>query len=149
MGFAGDCIPVFHPDFESWCDNYARRLAETKDDPWPLGHYSDNELPAYPDILDLALKLDTTNPELAPTFNTAKQWLAARHAGADVNDQDREAFIEHIFDRYLKVTTAAIRKHDPNHLCLGSRLHGSSVRHPGALRAAAQSLRAETGCSMA
>jgi hypothetical protein len=38
------------------------------------------------------------------------------------------------------VTTAAIRKHDPNHLCLGPRLHGGALKHPGILRAAGRHL---------
>jgi hypothetical protein len=144
VGFAGDTIPVFHPEFEEWCDRYAQRIAEYKDDPWLLGHYSDNELPAYPDILDRALKLDASNPAAAPTLQMAKQWLTARKAApaglSDVNDADREAFVEVLFERYFRVTTAAIRKYDPNHLCLGPRLHGGSFKHPGTLRVAGKYL---------
>lgn len=145
-GFAGDAIPVFHPEFEAWCDAYARRLAAYRDDPWLLGHYSDNELPAYADILDRSLRLDPATPALAPAYTAAKGWLAARRSPdvtlADVNAQDRDAYLEHIFDRYFRLTTAAIRKYDPNHLCLGSRLHGGSLKHPGALRAAGRHLEA-------
>jgi hypothetical protein len=143
-GFAGDIIPVFHPEFEAWCDNYARQIATHKDDPWLLGHFSDNELPSHADLLDRALKLDTSNPALRPAFETAKQWLTARKGDSagltDVNAADREAWVEHLFDRYFRVTTSAIRKYDPNHLCLGPRLHGGSFKHPGTLRAAGRYL---------
>jgi hypothetical protein len=137
-GYAGDCIPVFHPEFETFCDEYARQLAATKDDPWLLGHFSDNEMPAPADLLDKALNLDTGNPALAPTRDYAAKWLAK--AGQSPTPQLNEAFREHVFDRYFEITTRAIRKHDPNHLCLGSRLHGASLRSPGVLRAAGRRL---------
>jgi hypothetical protein len=138
-GYAGDCIPVFHPEFPAFCDDYARQLAATKDDPWLLGHFSDNELPAPADLLDKALKLDTANPALAPTRDYATKWLSGQPS-ADLNDANREAFRGHVFDRYFEITTRAIRKYDPNHLCLGSRLHGGALRSSGILRAAGRHL---------
>jgi hypothetical protein len=128
-GYAGDCIPVFHPEFEGFCDDYARQLTATQSDPWLLGHFSDNELPAPADLLDKALKLDASNPALAPTRDYAQKWLSTQNASP--NDQSREAFREHVFDRYFRITTAAIRKHDSNHLCLGSRLNGAALKSPG------------------
>ena len=52
MGYPGDCIFVFDPEFVTFCDEYAKRLAATKDDPWLVGHFSDNELPFYTKSLD-------------------------------------------------------------------------------------------------
>ncbi len=135
-GYAGDCIPVFHPEFESFCDEYARQLSATKEDPWLLGHFSDNEMPAPADLLDRALKLDAANPALAPTAEYANKWLAGQKPTPQLND----AFREHVFDRYFEITTKAIRKHDPNHLCLGSRLNAGAVTSPGILRAAGKHL---------
>ena len=142
MGYPGDCIPVFHPEFAAFCDDYAKPLAATKNDPWLLGHYSDNELPAPADVLDKSLQLDTANPALAPAAEHARRWLESRKgsAKAAVTDDDREAFREHVFEEYFRTTTAAIRKYDPNHLCLGSRLHGSVLHSPGVLRAAGRQL---------
>jgi hypothetical protein len=34
MGYPNDCIFVFDPSFEVFCNEYARRLAETKNDTW-------------------------------------------------------------------------------------------------------------------
>jgi len=138
-GYAGDCIPVFHPEFETFCDEFARNLAPTRDDPWLLGHFSDNELPAPADVLDKALKLESSNPALAPTKIYAAKWLQEQKA-SEPNDQLREGFREHVFDRYFEITTRAIRKHDPNHLCLGPRLHGGSLKSPGIWRAAGRHL---------
>jgi hypothetical protein len=145
MGYPGDCIPVFHPEFPAFCDGYAKQLGARKDDPLLLGHYSDNELPGPAEVLVKALALDASNPALAPARDHARQWLAARkgsaEAGAaDLTAEDREAFREHLFDEYYRITTGAIRRYDPTHLCLGSRLNGSLLKSPGVLRAAGRRL---------
>ena len=43
--------------FVPFCDDYAKRLSSTKDDPWLLGHFSDNELPFYSKTLTNFLTL--------------------------------------------------------------------------------------------
>lgn len=48
--------------------------------------------------------------------------------------------MEHAFDRYFSLTTKAIRKYDPNHLCFGSRLYSDERQSPGAMRAAGRHL---------
>jgi hypothetical protein len=144
LGYPGKCIPVFHPDFEPFCDQYAEQLAQNKSDPYLLGHFSDNELPLGNDVLDQSLKLDANDPDLRPGYQTAWDWLRERRGPSatarDVNDADRSAFLEYVCERYFRVTTQAIRRHDPNHLCLGPRLYGSSLRKPGVLRAAGRYL---------
>jgi hypothetical protein len=57
VGYPKDCIFVFDPEFETFCDNYARQLAKTKDDPWLLGHFSDNEMPFRRDAINNYLQL--------------------------------------------------------------------------------------------
>lgn len=144
-GYPDQVWPVFHPSFESHCDKYAKKLAATKDDPYCIGHFSDNELQTREDLLDRTLKLDLEKyPEMKYNVIEAKRWLSKRKgrtAGlADVTDRDRVEFIGHMFDRYFKLTTAAIRKYDPNHLCLGSRFHGTATRLPTVFKAAGKYL---------
>lgn len=134
-GYPDKVWPVFHPDFESFCDTYAQRLKATKEDPYCIGHFSDNELQIPKDMLDRTLNLDLQKyPEMKFNVQEAQKWMSLRHGDKfdvdDANDQDRAEFIGHMFDRYFKLTTAAIRKVDPNHLCLGSRLHGAALRMP-------------------
>ncbi len=144
LGYTGQCIPVFHPDFERSCDQYASQLAKTRSDPYLLGHFSDNELPLGNNVLDQSLKLDANNPDLRPGYEAAKTWLAERKGSSaklqDITDADRSAFLEYVCERYFRITTQAIRRHDPNHLCLGPRLYGSSIRAPAVLRAAGKYL---------
>ncbi|MDF7807977.1 hypothetical protein P4E94_11050 [Pontiellaceae bacterium B12219] len=141
MGFPDKVWPVFHPDFEAYCDTYAQKLAGTKDDPYCIGHFSDNELQVPVDMLDRTLKLDLEKyPEMKYNVEEANRWLAERKGGSanldDINDADRDEFIAYMFDRYFQLTTAAIRNVAPNHLCLGSRLHGAATRMPLVLKTA-------------
>jgi hypothetical protein len=140
LGYPNDVIPVFHPEFEPFCDRYAQALAANRNDPRLLGHFSDNELPSPADLILKSLALDPDDPHLGHGCRAAREWLARRKSASanasDLTEEDRDAFRGHVFSRYFEVTTRAIRKYDPNHMCLGPRLHGSSLRSPGILRAA-------------
>jgi len=144
LGYPNKCIPVFHPDFEKFCNDYAKQLAATKDDQWLLGHFSDNELPVVPDMLDRSLQLDVDNPDLRYGCEAAKQWLdnrkGKRASLKDITDADRQAFLAYALDAYYRITTNAIRKYDSNHLCLGPRLHGAALRLPAVFSAAGKYL---------
>ncbi len=41
-GYPKDAIFVFDPEFEAFCDEHAKQLQAQKDDPWLLGHFTDN-----------------------------------------------------------------------------------------------------------
>jgi hypothetical protein len=133
LGYANDCIPVFHPEFAASCDITAKKLAATKDDPFLLGHFTDNELPAPVDLLDRMLRLDADDAGR----KEAERWLASRKI-AEVSDPDRDAFRGHVYGTYFELTSAAIRKHDPNHLVLGPRMHGPFLKSASVMRAAAK-----------
>jgi hypothetical protein len=144
LGYPNRCIPVFHPDFEKFCDEYAKQLSVNKDDPLLIGHFSDNEMPVVSDMLDRSLQLDVNNPDLRYGYEAAQQWLNKRKAKQasfeDITDADRLAFVVHAFDQYYRITTNAIRKYDSNHLCLGSRLHGRALRLPHIFKVAGKYL---------
>lgn len=121
-GYPNRCIPVFDPEFETFADQHARQLAATKDDPNLLGHFSDNEMPFPRDSLDRYLKLAPADPgRLA-----AERFCKDRQIDPDkLADADREAWLGVVADRYFGVVARAIRRHDPNHMYLGSRFYGS------------------------
>lgn len=129
-GYPGDCIFVFDPEFETFCDEHAKALEACKDDPWILGHFSDNEMPLKKEALQNYLKL----PENDHGHKAALEWLKKKHGAhataKDITDKDREAFLAHVVDRYYSIVSKAIKKHDPNHLYLGSRLHGGDLSKP-------------------
>lgn len=135
-GYPGSCPFIFDPGFPEFCDEHARQLAATKDDPWLLGHFTDNELPWSIKMLDLYLTLPATDPgHLA-----AARWLKQRHGpdatAADIAAADRGDFLAYAADTYFSAVCSAIRRHDPNHLILGARFHGSAVKSPELFRAA-------------
>jgi hypothetical protein len=135
-GYPNDCIFVFDPEFEKFCDGYARQLMKYKDDPWLLGHFSDNEMPFKRDALLNYLQL----PEKEPGHQAALAWLKQRHGGQatskDITEQDRRDFLFLVTDRYYAIAARAIKKYDPNHCYLGSRFHGGELNYPEVFKAA-------------
>ena len=140
MGYPKDCIFVFDPEFAAFCDDYAKKLSKTKDDPWLLGHFSDNELPFYVKTLDNFLKL----PPQDAGRKAVDQWLVERRAKhpneEGITDPMRDEFLGFVADRYLQITTAAIRKYDPNHLCLGPRFVFQALQSKSLFEAAGKYL---------
>ncbi len=135
-GYPNDCIFVFDPEFETFCDTHARQLSATKDDPYLLGHFSDNELPFPRDALDKYMSLK----EEDWGYKAAKAWLKewkGRDAGkADITADDRWRFRKYVSERYFSIVSEAIKKYDPNHLFIGSRLHGGALSSPAVFEAA-------------
>ena len=88
-------------------------------------------------MLDRMLKLDATKKTLKAMHDGALYWLTKRGAKREkISDEDRRAFVEHVYDLYFEITTKAIRAVLPHHLCLGSRFHDPAVNKQGVWRAA-------------
>ncbi len=123
--YPADAIPVFDPEFVAYCDQNARQLAKWKDDPYLIGHFSDNELPLYKDTLDNFLKLEPTDPG----HKAAMEWLRKKHgakaSAKTITDADRAEFLALVADRYFSIVSKAIKKHDPNHMFIGARFHSN------------------------
>lgn len=136
LGFPRNCIFVFDPAFETYCDQQARRLVETKNDPWLIGYFSDNELPFWREALKNFLSL----PDSDPGHQAAWEWLRGRHGekatAKDVTEQDEKDFLAFVVGRYYRIVSSAIKKYDPNHLFLGSRFNGRALNYPETFKAA-------------
>jgi hypothetical protein len=135
-GYPGDCPFIFDPGFESFSETHARQLAAMRDDPWLLGHFSDNELPWKRTLLNGCLAL----PPDDPGQQAATAWLRQRRGpsagAAEVTEGEQIDFLAFAVDRYFRIVGTAIRKADPNHLYLGARFHGQALRLPEVFRAA-------------
>lgn len=131
---AGDrYFPVFDPEFEKFTDEKAQELSKTKDDPNLLGHFSDNELDFKITTLDEYLSIKNKKD---PNYQAAKQFLEKlKIKEKQINDSIRELFLGVSADKYFEVVSSAIKKYDPNHLYLGSRLHGKPKNIEGIYRA--------------
>ncbi len=129
--FNNNVMPVFDPGFEVFCDKLAAtNIAPLKDDPYLIGWFSDNELPIDYNLLDKYLKADATNPVYVYAYETAWEWLRQRRGEdattADITGRDRMDFLEFVYDRYAQVVSRSIKRYDPNHMYIGSRLLSAS-----------------------
>jgi hypothetical protein len=125
-GYPNHAIFVFDREFAEFCDRHAGKLAATRDDPWLVGHFSDNELPFPASLLDNYLELDTSDAG----HQAALAWIcdrkkvtAAEFIKDMIDEEDRRQFIGYVADCYYSIVSQAIKKHDPNHMFLGSRIH--------------------------
>jgi hypothetical protein len=136
IGYPNDCIFVFDPEFGAFCDNYAKQLTQSKDNPWLLGHFSDNEMPFKRDAILNYLQLTENDPG----YQAARAWLRTRHGEQattrDITEQDRKDFLVLVTDRYYRIVSTAIKKYDPNLCLLGSRFHGGELNYPEVFKAA-------------
>jgi hypothetical protein len=135
-GYPNQCIFVFDPEFEVFCDLHARQLASTRDDPYLLGHFSDNELPFPNDLLDRYLAGPSDDPGRIAAVNWLDRQARHRHRPID----QRELFRAYVVSRYLEIVAAAIRRYDPNHLFLGPRFYNTEKDSAAVFRAAGKHL---------
>lgn len=127
-----EAIYPFDPEFEVFCDERAKALEETKDDPWLLGHFSDNELPFHESGI-VARYLAFPGDD--PCHRAAAKFMADRGGGKPDKKDDR-AFLELVVGEYYRKANAAIKRHDPNHMFLGSRFHGLALASPSLFQGA-------------
>ncbi len=128
-GIPYEAPPVFDEEWPKFCEGYAlEKTTKIKNDPYLLGHFSDNELPFRPDALSKYLKL----PETDASHQAALQWMEENRVKKGQIDKPKvqAAFLQEVARRYYETVATALKKADPNHLYLGSRLHGRCISEP-------------------
>jgi hypothetical protein len=139
---------VFDPDYLAYCESKAASvLSQYKNDnPYILGIYSDNEIPAEKDMLYRYLTIDPTEPINAFSYATAWTWLIKRTGNpnasiSDVTDKLSEEFKSFVYDRYFYGISSAIEKVGfGNYMYMGNRIHQENTTSEGYLRAAGKYL---------
>ncbi len=123
-GYPNQCIPVFDQGFEEYCDRHiASVIGRYKEDPAVLGFFSDNELPIGKKNLEGYLDL----PEGDNGRKAAEEWLEKKGVSRSmITDELRCEFAGYVADRYYDIVHRVLKKYDPDHLYLGSRLHGGA-----------------------
>lgn len=144
---------VFHPAFRAHCRKVAaERCAPNRDDPWLFGYFLDNELCwngwQSPDFRGKASKSTHVHSHRDPVGgmfdtcrakrpgHTARQAVEAfldRTYGAGkrpavVPNDVKLKFLELVAETYFTTVAEAIREADPNHMILGARFDGLSIR---------------------
>ncbi len=109
---------VYAPQFEQTADQVAAQQCDpNKSDPWLLGYFVGNE-PPWPGRESLFC-----DAVLAGADSSMKTALQSALKPGDT-PAARKKFVYDTFNKYLAAITAAVKKHDPNHLTLGIRLGG-------------------------
>jgi hypothetical protein len=111
---------VYAPDFGRRIDEAAaQQCASRKDDPYLLGYFVGNE-PPWPGRETVAADAILAGPASA-LQKELKSYLEAGDTA-----ERRKAFLVQTYVKFVEAVSAAMRKHDPNHLNLGLRF-GSSA----------------------
>jgi hypothetical protein len=119
---------VLDEGFATYCNEQAKKLIAGKNDANLLGHFSDNELAfmytEFKNIISIKNKSDKC-------YQAAQQWMKKEGlTEATITREQKEAFIGWLAGKYYKTVSKAIKKYDPNHLYIGSRLHSSAKHNP-------------------
>ena len=133
----GTALPnVFHPDWPAFCEARAEELcAAVRDDPWLLGWFLDNELAWGARRGQPATGLYEAVAALPPEHSARKALdrLLAESGGSGAEPPSlaaKLAFLRQYARTYFETASAAVRRHDPNHLILGCRFAGLENAHP-------------------
>ena len=135
---------VFHPLFAAHCDYVARKnCAPFKDDPWLLGYFIDNELawwgrgPQATGLFDAAMAKSASHTARQALDSFVAAEISRRGLKApfgklprETRDEIKHAFLRLAAEKYFSATSAAIRRHDPNHMVLGARFAGLGGADP-------------------
>ncbi|MGB0372718.1 MAG: hypothetical protein ACPGN3_15395 [Opitutales bacterium] len=116
-------IPVFDPEFREFAEQRVKRDIENYvNDPWFFGHFTDNELPLNRgNIIRNYLKL----PPEDHGYLRAKAFLKEKGIEAgEITPEHDEEFCYIVIATYFETVHDVLRKHDPNHMILGTRFHG-------------------------
>ena len=148
--FIDDIIPAFDPEFEAFADRKAAsNMPQYRDDPYLIGYFSDNELhlssTTY-NYLTVTAYLNIAESDKLRQYSraVAVQFMRDRYNLPDatvsqlltkVTDADNQKFRELVTHYYAMVVTNAIKRYDPNHMYLGSRLNGGARYDPNIWRA--------------
>ena len=133
-GYPNQCIFVFDAEFETYCDERAQELTKYANDKNLFGYFSDNEMPLGLDNLEGYLTLEDKSDQ---GYLFASKWLEQKGITIDkISDKDRAEFAGIVADKYYSIVSKAIKKYDPNHLYLGSRIHGGAKKIDSIIAAA-------------
>jgi hypothetical protein len=117
----------FSPEFRAAVERRAEQFCpKLANDPLLLGYFTDNEVRWFPDIRskDTVLEAFLKKPHESPGYQRALEFLKARgHAPDSITWEDKAEFLGLAAAEYGRICRDAIRRHDRNHLILGSRFN--------------------------
>lgn len=114
---------VFDIDFEKFVQNKCSNLTMYKNDPNLLGHFSDNELAFQENLIK---KFSSIQDKQNPAYLFLINWLTQNKIDSSKTTKtDTEKFAAAVANEYYKIVSSTIKKYDPNHMYIGSRIHAA------------------------
>lgn len=125
---------VFDDAFPAYAAERCAVLEAYKNDPWLAGLFSDNELAFQGNLIKEFLAI---GDEKCPAKMAALEALKTFNImdSSRISTETQQRFAGHVADLYYQKVVEAIRKTDPHHLIMGSRLHSSAKNNPYILQA--------------
>ena len=144
MADASHFALMFDPEYLDYIDRLAAdATALYKDDRDFIGYYLDNEIrfriagDTTPAINLKEWLHIPTDPDKPRAYKYARQYAEQfmRDRGVEPLEENvttdlDDAFLLAVSEYYYKTASEAVRRHDPNHLILGTRLHGRPLTLP-------------------
>ena len=125
---------VFDNGFKIWCDKKNESLVASNKDQHLFGHFSDNELPFQDNLIVQFLAI---NNQQDPAYQSVIKWIAEKKIDTTkITKEQRDLFSGYVAEWYYQTVAQSIKKFDPNHLYIGSRLHAAAKNNPYVLNAA-------------
>ena len=110
--------------FAVYCNEQTKKLEATKNDANLLGHFSDNEIAFMHTEFKAIMAAENKSDKC---YLAALQWMKDKGVdSSSISREQKEEFIGWLTGIYYRTVSQAIKKYDPNHLFIGSRLHSTA-----------------------
>lgn len=120
---------VYADGFEKTVSDAVSYLKDSKDDPYLIGYFLQNE-PSWLETEPRVCQLLLDDPVDRPIKRKLIEYLAKNGD----SDESRTQFIHDTYSIWIGTLSKYVRKYDPNHLILGVRFGHSNVPHPDILK---------------
>ena len=122
--FHDHTFPVFGEEFASFVDREAKDFVEPYlGNPWVYGYHTDNEINFHHVDINKYLALAPTDPN----YIGAYEWMIERKGSiANITDDDISDFRGYVAETYMSTVNTALKKYDPDHMNIGSRVHSNA-----------------------
>jgi hypothetical protein len=125
---------ILDEEFVDYCNNATAVLLSTYNDPNLLGIFSDNELPFTNGELK---ELLTKKNEDDPCYQAYKKFMKTHSADEQsISEIQQKEFLAFLAEKYYSIVYASIKRADPNHMYIGSRIHSNAKNNEYLFKAA-------------
>lgn len=124
---------ILDKEFSSFTEKELEKINAYSEDSNLLGHFSDNEIPFTENEVTNLLSA----PKESASYGIIRDWLKTKGFDeSNLTKEQKQELIGFVTEKYFSIVGTFIKKVDPNHLYIGSRLHASAKNNPFIFKAA-------------